>query len=106
MLVIGSLVRKPGAFARYRFRDSSFPPCTSASPTTRCGSAGERADVEYGRTWRRPPCGQRRDSPSNGEVRDLAEPKAPEAPLLTVGTAPDLYDGLLAGSLATAGVCS
>ena len=59
--VIGSLVRKLGAFARYRFREQLFPtmhfPCTFASPTTSptMRSAydalrewrGERADVEY-----------------------------------------------------------
>ena len=43
-----------------------------------------------------------------GEVRDLAEPKVPEAPLLTLSGQPDLkvYDRLLKGSLATAGVCA
>ena len=42
------------------------------------------------------------------EVRDLAEPKAPEAPPLTLSSQPDLkvYDRLLTGRLATAGVCS
>ena len=34
------------------------------------------------------------------EVRDLAEPKAPEAPKLKI------YDRLLTVSLATAGVCA
>ena len=33
--VIGSLVRKPGAFARYRFRSSCSPPGNSGCPTTR-----------------------------------------------------------------------
>ena len=42
------------------------------------------------------------------EVRDLPEPKPPEAPALTLSGQPDLkiYDRLLTGSLATAGVCS
>ena len=42
------------------------------------------------------------------EVRDLAEPKVPEAPLLTLSGKPDLkiYDRLLTVSLATAGVCA
>ena len=110
--VIGSLVRKPGAFARYRFRLAY-----DALREWR----GERADVEYVRILHLAAttmeatvdsalfllleAGQPFDY---AEVRDLAEPKAPEAPLLTVRTAPDLkvYDGLLAGSLATAGVCS
>ena len=46
--LIASLVRKPGAFARYRFREQMFP-----TPTFRLaydalrGWRGERADVEY-----------------------------------------------------------
>ncbi len=46
--IIGFLVRKPGAFARYRFREQMFPTRTfrlayDALRTCR----GERADVEY-----------------------------------------------------------
>ena len=43
-----------------------------------------------------------------GEVRDLAEPKVPEAPLLTLSGQPDLkvYDRLLTVSLAAVGVCA
>ena len=54
---IGSLVRKPGAFA-YRFREHCFPPCTSASPTTRCGSGAVSVPTWStcgSCTWRRPP---------------------------------------------------
>ena len=42
------------------------------------------------------------------EVRDLAEPKVPEAPLLTRSGQPDLkiYDRLLTVSLVAAGVCA
>ncbi len=42
-----------------------------------------------------------------GEVRDLAEPKPPEAPMLVLSGKPDLkiYDGLLTVSLAASGVC-
>ena len=42
------------------------------------------------------------------EVRDLAEPKVPEAPLLTLSGKPDLkvYDRLLTVSLVAAGVCA
>ncbi|MBW1833194.1 MAG: transposase family protein [Deltaproteobacteria bacterium] len=49
--VIWSLVRKPGAFARYRFREELFP-----TTTFRCAYdalvrfKGERADIEYVRT--------------------------------------------------------
>ena len=46
--VIGSLVRKPGAFARYRFREQLFPTrhFRLAYDALR-GWRGERADVEY-----------------------------------------------------------
>ena len=42
------------------------------------------------------------------EVRDLTEPKQPEAPALALLGKPDLkiYDGLLTGSLTTARVCA
>ena len=42
------------------------------------------------------------------EVRDLAEPKVPEAPVLVWSGKPDLkiYDRLLTVSLAAAGVCA
>ena len=41
------------------------------------------------------------------EVRDLAEPKVPEAPAPVLTGKPDLkiYDGLLVGSLAGSRVC-
>ena len=48
--VIGSLVRKPGAFARYRFREQLFP--TMHFRLAYDGLRkwrGERADVEYAR---------------------------------------------------------
>ena len=120
--VIGSLVRKPGAFARYRFREQLFPTMHFRLAYDALREwRGERADVEYVRILHLAAttmeakvdsalfllleAGQPFDY---GEVRDLAEPKPPKAPLLTVRTAPDLkvYDGLLAGSLVTAGVCS
>jgi len=46
--VIWSLVRKPGAFARYRFREELFPSLTfrRAYDDLRCWR-GERADIEY-----------------------------------------------------------
>ena len=46
--VIGSLVRKPGAFARYRFREQMFPTQSFrlAYDALR-GWKGERADMEY-----------------------------------------------------------
>ena len=46
--IIGSLVRKPGAFARYRFREQMFPTRTfRLAYDALCGWRGERADVEY-----------------------------------------------------------
>ena len=53
--IIGSLVRKPGAFARYRFRGQMFPTMTFrlAYDTLR-ERRGERADVEYERRHRLP----------------------------------------------------
>ena len=134
--VISSLVRKPGAFARYRFGEQLFPirgatvshhALTMALPMhfrlaydALREWRGERADVEYVRILRLAAttmkatvdsalsllleAGQTLDYT---EVRDLAEPKAPEAPLLTVRMAPDLKvnDRLLTGNLAVAGVC-
>ena len=45
---IGSLVRKPGAFARYRFREELFPSLTFRAAYDALGRThGERADVEY-----------------------------------------------------------
>ena len=45
---IGSLVRKPGAFARYRFREELFPSLVFRAAYDALGRThGERADVEY-----------------------------------------------------------
>ena len=87
--VIGSLVRKPGAFARYRFREQLFPTmeATVDSALSLLLEAGQPFDYP--------------------EVRDLAEPKLPQAPVLVWSGKPDLkvYDRLLTSSLAAAGVC-
>ena len=46
--IIGSLVRKPGAFARYRFREQMFPTRTFRVAYDALRRwRGERADVEY-----------------------------------------------------------
>lgn len=46
--IIWSLVRKPGAFARYRFREELFPTMAFRHAyDALCQSRGERADVEY-----------------------------------------------------------
>ena len=94
--VIGSLVRKPGAFARYRFREQLFPTMHFRRAYDALREwRGERADVEYVRILHLAAttmestvdsalsllleAGQPFDY---AEVRDLAEPKAPEAPVL------------------------
>ena len=113
--VIGSLVRKPGAFARYRFREQLFP-------TLRFRLAydalrewrGERADVEYVRILHLAATTMEATVDSAldllleagecfdyAEVKELAEPKPPEAPVLTLASQPDLTV-----SLAAAGVCA
>jgi hypothetical protein len=46
--IIGSLVRKPGAFARYRYREELFPSLTfRRAYDALADTHGERADVEY-----------------------------------------------------------
>ena len=119
--VIGSLVRKPGAFARYRFREQLFPTqrfrlVYDALVRWR----GERADVEYVRILHLAATTMEATVDSvlarlleAGEpfdyavVRDLAEPRPPETPVLTLAGKPDLrvYDDLLTVSLAATAVC-
>ena len=103
-----------------------FPPCTSAHFRLAYDALrewrGERADVEYVRILRLAATTMEMEATVDSalsllleagqtldytEVRDLAEPKAPEAPLLTVRMAPDLKvnDRLHTGNLAVAGVC-
>lgn len=46
--IIAALVRKPGAFARYRFREELFPTLVfRRAYDALVGSHGERADIEY-----------------------------------------------------------
>ena len=118
--VIGSLVRKPGAFARYRFREQLFPTMHFRLTYDALRQwRGERADVEYVRILHLAATTMEAtvdsalsllleagESFDYAEVRDLAEPKVPEAPLLTLSGQPDLkiYDRLLTVSLVAAGV--
>ena len=111
--VIWSLVRKPGAFARYRYREELFP-----TPTFReaydafCRFRGERADVDYVRTLHLAASTMEatvdralRDLLDRGVrfdyamLRELAAPERPTVPVLTTPVLPDLrvYDALLAG---------
>ena len=119
--VIGSLVRKPGAFARYRFREQLFPTMHFRRAYDALREwRGERADVEYVRILHLAAttmettvdsalsllleAGQPFDY---AEVRDLAEPRPPEAPALALSGTPDLriYDRLLTGTLVSSEVC-
>ena len=119
--VIGSLVRKPGAFARYRFREQLFPTLHFRLAYDALREwRGERADVEYVRILHLAATTMEATVDSAlallleaGEpfdyaaVRDLAEPRPPEAPVLTLAGRPDLkvYDRLLTVSLAAGRVC-
>ena len=114
--VIGSLVRKPGAFARYRFREQLFPTLHFRLAYDALREwRGERADVEYVRILHLAATTMEATVDSAlallleaGEpfdyaaVRDLAEPRPPEAPVLALAGRPDLkvYDRLLTVSLA------
>ena len=80
--IIGSLVRKPRAFARYRFREQLYPTHTfRLAYDAMCGWKGERADVDYVR------------------ILQLAAPASPEIPEIELSGEVDLgvYDKLLAG---------
>ena len=117
--VISSLVRKPGAFARYRFREQLFPTLHFRLAYDALREwRGERADVEYVRILHLAATTMEAtvdsalsllleagESFDYAEVRDLAQPKVPEAPALTLSGKPDLkiYDRLLKVSLTAAG---
>ena len=111
--IIGSLVRKPGAFARYRFREQMFPTQTFrvAYDALRCWR-GERADVEYVRILHL--AATTMESEVDGAlgmllksgrsfdyaiVRRLSAPAHPPIPELNLAGAVDfgVYDGLLVG---------
>jgi hypothetical protein len=111
--IIHSLVRKPGAFARYRFREHLFPTETFKLTYDALRAwKGERADVEYVRILHLAATtmesevdrtlallletGKPFDYPM---VRDLAAPASPQVPDLESLRAPDLkvYDALLTG---------
>lgn len=113
--IIGSLVRKPGAFARYRFREHMFPTQTfrRAYDALR-GWRGERADVEYVRilhlaatTMESRVDGVLRRLLESGlsfdyaMVRRLSAPGSPSVPELKLPSVVDLgvYDRLLAGGV-------
>jgi hypothetical protein len=112
--VIWSLVRKPGAFARYRYREELFPTMVFRKTYDRLRVArGDRADVEYVRILHLAASTMesqvervledllaRGIAPDYATVRPLAAPDKPVVPAVTI-PAPDLtaYDQLLAGGL-------
>jgi hypothetical protein len=113
--IIHSLVRKPGAFARYRFREHLFPTETFKLAHNALREwRGERADVEYVRILHLAAttmesdvdrtlalllaAGKPFDYPM---VRELVAPPSPQVPRLDSLSAPDLkvYDALLVGGM-------
>ena len=111
--IIGSLVRKTGAFARYRFREQMFPTMSYRLAYDALKRwRGERADVEYVRILHLAATTMEStvdsaltlllevgDPFDYTAVRDLANPAPPLAPVLKLSGMPDLrvYDSLLAG---------
>lgn len=110
--VIWSLVTKPGAFARYRFREELFPTLTfRRAYDALCKSKGERADVEYVRVLHLAASTEQRSVEVALEllleqrqpfdyaaVKALCSPERPTVPELSIPR-PDLavYDELLSG---------
>ena len=105
-------MRKPGAFARYRFREQMFPTMTFRLAYDALKRwRGERTDVEYVRILHLAATTMEStvDSalvllleagePDYAIVKELANPTPPRAPVLSLSGMPDLtvYDALLAG---------
>ena len=111
--IIGSLVRKPGAFARYRFREQMFPTHTfRLAYDAMRGWKGERADVDYVRILHLAATTMECDVEralrrllesrvqfDYAVVRQLSAPASPDIPAVALPEAVDLsvYDRLLAG---------
>lgn len=109
--VIWSLVRKPGAFAAYRFREDLFPSLTFRRAYDALRDArGDRADVEYVRILHLAASTSERAVETAlarlledgtkfdyAALKALALPDEPTIPTVSIGT-PDLasYDELLA----------
>ena len=112
--IIGSLVRKPGAFARYRFREELFPSLVFRAAYDALGRThGERADIEYVRLLHLAATTSERRVEATLRVRldagdpcDYAavqaevRPPVPTIPVVHIPR-PDLaqYDALLTGGL-------
>ena len=110
--VIWSLVRKPGAFARYRFREELFPSLVfRRAYDSLVDARRERADVEYVRILHLAASTMQADVevaletllargvlPDFASVKALAAPETPAIPVVDIPP-PDLsvYDRLLVG---------
>lgn len=110
--IIGSLVRKPGAFARYRYREELFPSLTFRQAYDALGvTHGERADVEYVRLLHLAATTRERDVEATlrgllddrqafdyARVQAMVTPPSPQVPAIHLPR-PDLaqYDALLVG---------
>lgn len=113
--VIWSLVRKPGAFARYRFREDLFPTLTFRRAYDSLRAArGDRADIEYVRILHLAASTMQADVESAltallargvsldyAAVKAVCVPASATVPHVAVGV-PDLgvYDTLLMGGAA------
>ena len=114
--IIWTLVRKPGAFARYRWREELFPSLVFRHTYDALRSRlGERADAEYVRILHlaasrgalgveQTLCalldrGERFDAE---QVQKIIEPERPELPAVTIAQ-PDLrfYDALIGAEVAS-----
>ena len=112
--IIASLVRKPGAFARYRFHEELFPSLVFRAAYDALGRThGERADVEYVRLLHLAATTSERQVEATlgarlaaGAACDYAsvqaevQPPVPTIPVVHIPR-PDLshYDALLSGGL-------
>jgi hypothetical protein len=113
--VIWSLVRKPGAFARYRYREELFPSMTfrRAYDALRRGR-GDREDIEYVRILHLAASTMESEVERTlfslleegrpfdyARVRELTLPAKPQIPEIPAPVVPDLaiYDQLLSGGV-------
>lgn len=112
--IIASLVRKPGAFANYRFREELFPTLVFRRAYDALqASHRSRADIEYVRILKLAADTMEADVDAAlsvlldaaacfdySDVEFIVRPRQPERPVVTI-PAPDLhcYDQLLGGAL-------
>ena len=113
--VIASLVRKPGAFARYRYREDFFPTFIFRRAYDELSERWpeRRADLEYLRVLQLAAetmeCEvqaaislllEQGEMPTAGAIKDLVKPEAPAVPDVVVNTVDlGIYDSLLQGQL-------